>query len=213
MKNLILIAPPGAGKGTQCELLCKKYGYKHVSPGQLFRELDERNELSENLKETIASGNLVDDLTTLELVKSKLETLKNDAVVLDGFPRNVNQAMMLDQYFKNYVVINIATDYQVLLNRALGRLTCDNCNKIYNSLIDGMAPKSPGLCDLCGVELSKRADDNEESFQTRFQIYTEEVKAILDYYNAKEVLYVIENKSPQETFMDIESVVNQNDNC
>lgn len=207
MKNIILYGAPAAGKGTQCEFLVEKYGYKHISMGQLFRDLDDNSEFNKNIKKTIASGELVDDETTSQLLKNKLYTIKDSLIVLDGFPRNLNQAMILDNFFSDYVVINLDVDYDVAMKRTLGRMSCSKCGKIYNNLIQDMFPQKDGICDICGVELIKRLDDNEESFKTRFDIYMNNVKSVLDYYSDKDLLHIVKSISPQETFKDIESVV------
>lgn len=206
MKNIILYGAPAAGKGTACEQLTEKYDYKHISTGQLFRELDENTDLGKKIKSIIASGNLVDDETTAQLLKSKLEKLSGH-IVLDGFPRNLNQAKILDEFFSDYVVINIDVDYETAKKRILGRKTCSDCGRIYNELTGEMTPKISGICDDCGVELSQRVDDNEESFKNRFEIHMNNVKDVLNYYKEKDLLYIVKSKSPQETFIDIESVV------
>ena len=110
MKNIILYGAPAAGKGTQCELLVREYGYKHISMGQLFRDLDDSTELNREIHEKISKGILIDDETTAKLLQAKLKELGNTAVVLDGFPRTLNQAKILDKFFSNYVVINIEVE-------------------------------------------------------------------------------------------------------
>ena len=117
MKNIILYGAPAAGKGTQCELLVREYGYKHISMGQLFRDLDDSTELNREIHEKISKGILIDDETTAKLLQAKLKELGNVAVVLDGFPRTLNQAKILDKFFSNYVVINIEVEEQVALER------------------------------------------------------------------------------------------------
>lgn len=206
MKNIILYGAPAAGKGTQCELLIEKYGYNHISTGQLFRDLDDSNEFNKSIKETIASGNLVDDETTSQLVKNKLDSLEG-LVVLDGFPRNLNQAKFLDEFFTDYIVINIDVDYEEAKKRVLGRMTCSKCGKIYNEFTKEMIPKVANICDNCNVELDKRTDDNEESFKTRFDIYMNNVSEVLGYYRNKNLLYIVKSVNPQETFEQIESVL------
>lgn len=205
MKNIILYGAPAAGKGTACEELVKKYGYKHISTGQLFRELDENTLIGKKVKEIMSSGNLVDDETTAELLKNKLATLSGH-IVLDGFPRNLNQAKILDEFFDNYVVINIDVPYETAKMRILGRSSCPKCGKIYNE-VGEMAPKVVGICDSCDVELTKRNDDNEESFKKRFEIHMNNVKDVLDYYQNDNKLFIVESLTPQQTFEQIESVV------
>lgn len=207
MKNIILYGAPAAGKGTQCELLVSKYNYNHISTGDLFRNLDDSTDVGKSIKETIAKGNLVDDETTNKLVKSKLDTL-NGLIVLDGFPRNLKQAKMLDEYFNDYVVVNLDIDYEEAMKRALGRLNCPKCGKGYNKFNPDMLPKNSNLCDNCNVELTHRNDDNEESFKKRFEIYTNNVKDVLDYYKNKNLLYIVKSVSPDDTFKNIEGVIN-----
>jgi len=207
MKNIILYGAPAAGKGTQCELLIERYGYNHISTGDLFRNLDDSTELGKTIKETIAKGNLVDNETTSQLVKSKLDTL-NGLVVLDGFPRNLEQAKMLDEYFRDYVVINLDVEYEEAMKRALGRLNCPKCGEGYNKFNPDMLPKNSNLCDNCNVELMSRDDDNEESFKKRFEIYTNNLEDVLDYYRNKNLLYIVKSVNPEETFKNLEGVIN-----
>ena len=207
MKNIILYGAPAAGKGTACEMLVSKYGYNHISTGDLFRSLDDSSVLGKIIKEIIAKGNLVDDKTTNELVKSKLDTLAG-LVVLDGFPRNLEQAKMLDEYFSDYVVVNIDIDYEEAMKRALGRMNCPKCGKGYNKFNPDMLPKNSNLCDNCNVELTHRLDDNEESFRKRFEIYNNNVKDVLDYYKQKNILYIVKSVNADDTFKSIEGVIN-----
>lgn len=210
MKNIILYGAPAAGKGTQCELLIERYGYEHISMGQLFRDLDDSTDFGKEIHEKISKGILIDDETTSKLLKNKLDELGNKPVVLDGFPRTLNQAKILDTFFDNYIVVNIDVEEEVALKRVLGRLTCDKCGKIYNIYSDEMAPKNGKICDICGIELTGRTDDNEESFKTRFNIYLNNVKSVLDYYQEKEVLYIVKSCTHKEdTFNSIDKILKE----
>lgn len=210
MKNIILYGAPAAGKGTQCELLVEKFGYVHISMGQLFRDLDDSTELNRDIHDKISKGILIDDETTSQLLKQKLGEIKNKSVILDGFPRTLNQAKILDTFFDNYIVINIDVSEDVALNRVLGRRTCDKCNKIYNIYSKEMAPKKDNLCDNCNIELSSRTDDNAESFKTRFNIYLDNVKSVLDYYDDKKLLYVVKScESKNDTFDSINKILKE----
>lgn len=211
MKNIILYGAPAAGKGTQCELLKELCGYKHISTGQLFRELDDSTEFNRKIHETIANGNLIDDETTAKLLQNKLETLGNGPIVLDGFPRNLNQAKILDSFFENYVVVNLEIDEDTALKRVLGRLNCDQCGKIYNIYFKEKTPKEVNKCDICGASLSARQDDNAESFKNRFNIYLTNVKDVLDYYESKNVLYKVNALNADETFSQIKKILNGGD--
>lgn len=212
MKNIILYGAPSAGKGTQCELLVEKYGYTHISMGQLFRNLDDSTEFNRKIHETISKGILIDDKTTSQLLKNELNKLGENPIILDGFPRNLNQAQKLDQFFNNYIVVNIDVEEEVALKRALGRLTCSKCGKIYNIYSKEIAPKKEKTCDHCNGELSSRSDDNEEAFKTRFNIYQNNVKSVLEYYKNKNVLYIIKSyELIEDTFKKIESILKEQD--
>ena len=211
MKNIILYGAPAAGKGTQCELLVREYGYKHISMGQLFRDLDDSIELNREIHEKISKGILIDDETTAKLLQAKLKELGNTAVVLDGFPRTLNQAKILDKFFSNYVVINIEVEEQVALERTLGRVSCPKCGKIYNKYSE-MKPKNANLCDNCNVELQGRSDDNEESFKVRFNTYLNNVQGLLDYYRNQNCLYIIKSHDKKEdTFADVKNILDSQD--
>lgn len=213
MKNIILYGAPAAGKGTQCELLKNRYNYNHISMGQIFRDLDDSTEFNRKIHEMINKGNLIDDETTTKLLKEKLDTIDNGPIVLDGFPRNLNQAKLLDKFFDDYIVINLDIDEQVALKRMLGRINCPDCGKIYNIYFQEIAPNVAGKCDICGASLKGRQDDNEESFKNRFNIYLNNVKAILNYYQDKNVLYRIDigSHNTEETFLEIEKILNGGD--
>lgn len=206
MKNIILYGAPAAGKGTQCELLIERLGYKHISTGELFRSLDDSTEFNRSIHERIAKGMLIDDETTATLVKNRLNEL-DGPVVLDGFPRTLNQAKLLDTFFDNYVVMNIEVSEQTALERTLGRVNCPKCGRIYNTYTS-MKPKKENTCDDCGCELKGRSDDNEESFKVRFNTYLANVESVLNYYKEKNLLYIIPSyESKEETYAHIKEIL------
>lgn len=210
MKNIILYGAPAAGKGTQCELLVERYGYEHISMGELFRNLDDSTELNREIHDKISKGILIDDETTSKLLKNRLDELHGRPVVLDGFPRTLNQAHILDTFFNNYLVINIEVEEEVALKRTLGRLNCSKCGKIYNLYFEEMTPRNGRICDICGIELTGRNDDNEESFKTRFNIYLNNVKSVLEYYKDKNVLYIVKScESKEDTFKSIDTILKE----
>lgn len=212
MKNIILYGAPAAGKGTQCELLKKHYNYNHISMGQIFRDLDDSTEFNRKIHEMINEGILIDDVTTTKLLRNKLKSIENGPIVLDGFPRNLKQAELLDDFFEDYIVINLDIDEDTALKRILGRLNCPNCGKIYNIYFEETAPHNSETCDICGVPLIGRQDDNEESFKTRFNIYMNNVKDILNYYQNKNILYRVDSKNAEnEIFLKIEKILNGGD--
>lgn len=213
--NIIFIAPPAAGKGTQSELLCNKYNFVHISTGDLIRETIKNNSpLSEELKSITSQGKLVSDEFILELIKDKLN---NADYIFDGFPRNVKQAKMFDELLETQ---NKRVDYVIYLTvpkdlarkRILGRLSCPKCGRVYNDQIDISKPKNECLCDDCNVELSRRSDDNEETFNVRYDTYINETSPLIDYYQDK-LFKVDSSKDKYEIFNEIERIIGvSNDN-
>ena len=210
MKNIIFIAPPAAGKGTQSNMLKEKFGYNHISTGDMLREaINSGSEIGKEVKNIIDKGELVSDDLIIKLVKDKLTSLKGKPFILDGFPRTHNQAESLDEILTDdYIVIYLDLDESEAINRITGRLTC-NCGKSYNVNIDKLKPKVDGICDNCGSILIKRDDDNVESFKVRFKTFLDNTDSILKYYEDKEKLIKIDvNKDVQDIFESILEVIN-----
>lgn len=213
MKNIIFIAPPAAGKGTQSELLIKEYNYNHISTGELLREKSlDNSELGSKIKSLLENGQLVDDEIVSTILKDKLSKI-NGPFILDGYPRNIKQANVLDKILNELgktvdVVIYLSVDKEIAMKRALGRMTCPKCNKIYNKYNPVMMPKNENMCDMCGVELISRSDDNEETFIKRFETYTENTKPLLDYYdNLGKLVVIYKNDTPMDTFDEVKKVI------
>ncbi len=210
MKNIIFIAPPAAGKGTQSNMLKEKFGYNHISTGDMLREaINSGSEIGKEVKNIIDKGELVSDDLIIKLVKDKLASLEGKPFILDGFPRTLNQAKSLDELLTDdYIVIYLDLDESEAINRITGRLTC-NCGKSYNVNIDKLKPKVDGICDNCGSILIKRDDDNVESFKVRFKTFLDNTDSILKYYEDKEKLIKIDvNKDVQDIFESILEVAN-----
>ncbi len=210
MKNIIFIAPPAAGKGTQSNMLKEKFGYNHISTGDMLREaINSGSEIGAEVKNIIDKGELVSDVLIIKLVKDKLTSLKGKPFILDGFPRTLNQAESLDKILTDdYIVIYLDLAESEAINRITGRLTC-NCGKSYNVNIDKLKPKVDGICDNCGSILIKRDDDNVESFKVRFKTFLDNTDSILKYYEDKEKLIKIDvNKDVQDIFESILEVAN-----
>ena len=211
MKNIILIAPPAAGKGTQSNLLCEKYNLVHISVGDLLRiELQKDGKISQYLKQQMESGNLVKDEIIIEIIKNRLNNIDcKNGFILDGFPRTIHQAEMLE---KMNVIINnvfyINVDKETAKKRIVGRLSCPICGCVYNTEIEESIPKVSNVCDRCGSLLEKREDDNELIFENRYTTYVNETQPIIDFYKNKNVLYEIKNLSKMETFNEIQKVLN-----
>ena len=210
--NIILIAPPAGGKGTQSELLCSKYNIAHISTGDLLRaEVENGNT---ELKKIMDAGMLVSDEIIFDLIKKRISS--NDTIngyLLDGFPRNIEQAKTYDEILKDLnkdigYVIELNIDPELAAKRISGRRSCPKCGATYNIYFDGMKPTNENICDKCGSSLTKRDDDNEETYKTRYNTYLEKTKPLIDYYKDKGVLYVVDaNGTPEETFKNIEDIV------
>lgn len=210
MKNIIFIAPPAAGKGTQSNMLKEKFGYIHISTGDMLREaINSGSEIGKEVKNIIDKGELVSDDLIIKLVKDKLTSTDGKPFILDGFPRTLNQAKSLDEILTDdYIVIYLDLAESEAINRITGRLTC-NCGKSYNVNIDKLKPKVDGICDNCGSILIKRDDDNVESFKVRFKTFLDNTDSILKYYEDKEKLIKIDvNKDVQDIFESILEVAN-----
>ena len=213
MKNVIFIAPPAAGKGTQSELLVKNYNYTHISTGDLLREKqNDGSDLGNQIKELLKTGDLISDEIVTKLLKEKLESISGP-FILDGYPRNTFQANLLNSILNELnlnieAVIYLNVDETIAMKRALGRITCPKCNRTYNKYDNSKKPKKDSICDDCGVELTSRSDDNEETFKIRFKTYLDNTKPLLDYYEERNLLYVINKiNTPDETFESIKSVI------
>ena len=217
MKNIMFIAPPAAGKGTQAELVKKKYNLPHISTGDILREISkEDSEIGEYVRETLASGNLVKDEITYQLIEDRLkrDDCKN-GYIIDGFPRNLEQAKEYDKILEklgydigNVILLNI--DKKTLEKRITGRRLCEKCNTIYNINDKDSSPKVESVCDNCGGKLYQRSDDNLESFQTRYNTYLEKTEPIIDYYRNKKVLKEVNGDDTVENiFESIEKIINK----
>lgn len=215
MKNIIFIAPPAAGKGTMSELLEEKYGYKHISTGDILREIAKgSDEFAKNIKELLKTGNLVPNEMVLESLKRRL--LMNDlsdGFILDGFPRNLEQAIEYEKILKELhkdlgVVIYLDTPREILEKRITGRRICENCGATYNVLTGVNEPKKNGICDKCGSNLYQRDDDNVSSFNTRYETFIEKTYPLVEYYDKKKVLYRVTSIDPEKTIDEIERLIN-----
>ena len=186
MKNILFIAPPAGGKGTLSDELVKTFGYTHISTGDLLRDVDKSSELGKQVNELISDGKLVPDNIVLTLLKQKLESLdKMNAFILDGFPRNINQAYALDKLLDELgltldYVIELDVPYDVLLKRAIGRVSCPKCKATFNTFFK--KPKEESICDYCGEVLFHRPDDNEDTFSVRYQTYLDNASPLIAFY-------------------------------
>ena len=199
MKSVIFIAPPAGGKGTFSEYLVNNYGYEHLSTGELLRA---KALESDDLAVMMKSGNLIPDEIMLNIIKEAINKLpSNKPFILDGVPRTLQQAKVLDIILDglDYVVVYIDVNEDVLLDRVLGRCSCLKCHKTYNNRINEFKPKVDGICDICGSELLSRADDNEQTFKIRYQQYQTSTYPLIEYYKDLGRLKVISNNAVDQT--------------
>lgn len=187
MKNIILMGPPGAGKGTQATDLVERYHIPHISTGDMFREaIAAGTPLGLKAKAIIERGDLVPDDVTIALVKERLG--KDDCAngyLLDGFPRTIPQAEALEEIGKEIgrpvnLVVDIQVPEEILLDRIAGRRVCPKCGASYH--LRNMPPKVEGICDHCGSELIHRKDDNVESFKVRLDNYFKSTAPLSEFY-------------------------------
>lgn len=217
MKNIMFIAPPAAGKGTQAENVVEKYHIPHISTGEILREISkEDSEIGNYVKETMASGGLVKDDITYQLIEDRLN--KDDCkkgFIIDGFPRNIDQAYQYDKILDklgyevgNVILINI--DRKTLEKRITGRRICEKCNAIYNINDENSSPKQESICDECGGKLYQRTDDNLESFNTRYEIYLSKTEPIIKHYKDKGVLSEVDgNDTIENIFKSIDKIISK----
>lgn len=194
--NCVIFGPPGSGKGTQAEGVCRKYGLEHLSTGDVLREaIRRKTPLGLKADELISEGHLVPDDVVDGIVRNRIVPLieAGKGILLDGFPRTVEQAHFLDDILEEMnarldVVAVLEIESQELVKRICGRRLCskDTEHGPYN--VNFMPPKVPGICDDCGSDLFQRPDDNEQALEERMEIYRQQTLPILEHYREKEVL-------------------------
>lgn len=201
-KIIVIMGAPGAGKGTQARLLSDKFGYPQISTGDILREMSQAGtSLGRELKEILASGRLVSDEILAEVILER--TSRADCAagyILDGFPRTLKQAQLLDDLAArqghDVLLVRVTVPESTLMKRLTGRRLCPECGEIYN--IYFKPPQQEGVCDLDGATLTQRADDNEEKVGTRLQAYRESTAPLFDYYGQRGRMLVIDGERPVE---------------
>lgn len=188
--NLILLGPPGAGKGTQAKTLAKNLSVAHISTGDILRQnVADGTELGKQAKDFMSKGLLVTDELVIKMVGNRLgQADTKNGFILDGFPRTIAQAQALDKLLderklKIDYVIDLDTSEAVIIQRLSGRLACKGCN--YNFHVKNMPPKVAGVCDNCSGELYQRVDDKEETIKKRLEVYRKESAPLIEFYAAK----------------------------
>ena len=217
--NIIFLAVQGAGKGTIAKRLSEKYGYVHISTGDILRErVAVGDELSIKIKNLIDNGIFVSNDIIYEAIEYKITQPESQhGYILDGFPRDLEQAKGYDEILKKLgkelgIVINLTIPRELLKQRIIGRRVCKDCGAIYNIYFKDRMPKTEGICDACGGTLYQRDDDNEESMNVRVNTYFKVTEPIIDYYKEKGVLKTIDASQDAEVvFKEIEKILGSED--
>lgn len=206
MNKVIFIAPPAAGKGTQAKLLCEKYDLTHISTGDLLRKASKDNL---QIQSKLNNGEFIDDSIIINLIKDEVNSLNSNGYVLDGFPRNMKQAILFDEIINSdYLVIYIDLSREIARDRILGRLYCPNCGASYNEFVLNNKPEIQGVCDECKSSLLRRNDDTVSTFENRFDTYINCTEPLLDYYKRKNKLYTVNgNQDTMKVFSDIVQII------
>ncbi len=211
--RIILMGPPGAGKGTQADKIVEQYGLTQISTGDLFRNaLKEKNQYGIIAEYFMKFGHLVPDEYTIEMLRDHLKHNKyENGFILDGFPRTIVQARELESIEKEFnftidAILNLDIPSEKLIKRLSGRRTCKDCGATFH--VEFNPPHVEGICDKCGGELYQRADESEEAVQVRLDTYNKQTKPLIDYYTMKGTIININGDQPMEdVFKDIEKVL------
>ena len=207
--KIVLLGPPGAGKGTQAKSISNRYSILHISTGDIFRKnISENTPLGIEAQRYMDNGQLVPDEVTINMVKDRLEQddCKN-GYLLDGFPRTVHQAEALDEFLSSRgesldtsLLIEVPTNF--ILERMTGRRVCPSCGASYHVKFN--PPTEDGKCNVCGSEVIQRKDDTVETVQERLDVYQRQTQPLIDFYKAKNKLSVVDGtKAINEVFEDI----------
>ncbi len=212
--KIIMLGAPGAGKGTQAKMIAEKFNIPHISTGDIFRaNIKNGTELGKKAKEYMDKGQLVPDELTVEILLDRVA--KDDCqngYVLDGFPRTIPQADVLDKELtklgdKVDFAINVDVPDENIVKRMSGRRACLKCGATYH--IEHIPPKQEGICDKCGSELVQRDDDKPETVLNRLSVYHEQTQPLIEYYDNKKILKNVDGtKDMQEVFSDIVDILN-----
>ncbi|HIQ02837.1 MAG TPA: adenylate kinase [Desulfurococcales archaeon] len=196
MVNLVLLGPPGVGKGTYAKELSRRLGIPHISTGDIFREeVKKGTPLGLKVKEYLDRGVLVPDSIVNEVVKQRLSMDDcRRGFILDGYPRTLNQAKALDSMVRIDAALYFTAPKEVIIERVSGRRICPKCGAIYH--VKNIPPKKPGICDICGSKLIQREDDKPEVVERRLRVYEETMRPVIEYYRSKGLLIEVDASEP-----------------
>ncbi|MBI9102370.1 MAG: adenylate kinase [Spirochaetales bacterium] len=200
--NLILLGPPGAGKGTMASGIKDHYRIPHISTGDIFRTaIKEGTELGKKVKSILDAGELVSDDLTVALVEERLsQPDAKEGYILDGFPRTIPQAEAFDKIAGEYRVLNFILAHDIVVNRLSGRRICKNCGEIFH--IKSKPSQKEGVCDSCGGELYTRPDDMKEAILNRLEVYDAQTAPLVDFFQAKSQMADIDCNQPIPAMME-----------
>lgn len=211
--NLILLGTPGVGKGTQAQLIEKKYHIPQISTGDILRaEIQKQSDLGKKVQTLMAKGELVSDEVMLEIIRCRLnEPDCEPGFILDGFPRTIQQAKSLDILLEelsktNIKALNIVVPEAEIIKRLSSRRVCVKCGKTYNLYLN--PPPADGKCGVCGGEIIQRDDDKEETIGKRLLVYMEKTAPLISYYEEKGNLFEVDGmQTVENVFADIEQII------
>ncbi len=206
-KNVVIFGPPGVGKGEQAEILARRFSLPHLSTGEVLREEIKRGtELGKKVQRAVESGKFADDKSVIGIIASRIDLPEfQRGFVMDGFPRNLRQAKMLDTMLaeRNRTIdyaLFICAPEEVILERLTGRLVCEKCEATYHEKFK--RPKVDGVCDRCGGAVSRRSDDDPETHRQRLQTYDEQTRPLESLYEQKGTLVRIDGNQSIEDVAD-----------
>ena len=207
--NITFISAPAAGKGLLSSMINEKYGYPHISIGDLLRGVDD-----EKVKKQLENGEFVDNGLIAKLLSDRLSQSDcKEGFILDGFPRNMSQISIYEEVCekannKKNVIIVLDIPREIGEKRILGRRVCLNCGNVFNIMFENSKPKVSGICDHCGHKLIQRTDDNLETYENRYATFLKETKPVIDYFETRGKVYHVDGSgSSDEAFSDIEKII------
>ena len=209
--NIIFFGPPGTGKGTIAQYINRKFGYQHISSGDLLRdEVKKKTKIGREISPLIKDGKLVEDEIIANIVSKKVKKLSKAGFILDGYPRNMNQAAMFDKFLQKSrikidFVLNIDSEEKKIVERLSARRQCIKCKRIFG--LD-VPPKKEGVCDDCGSALILRDDDKPEVVKYRLELYKVMTQPVIEHFEKKGILLTIDGNEPlHKIFNGVEKII------